>query len=303
MPQNQTYILTLIAAPKAQDIFSSFTSEISDQLQSSCQKTGDINWLNTDIAAEISILTDNPKSVLQQAKEIIGTAPIDTIIQPQKNRHKKILLADMESTIIEQEMLDELAEFAGIRDRIAKITEIAMRGEMDFATAMTERLTLLKGLPESHLKTLVTEKLTYSKGARTLINTLKSKGVYCVLISGGFTYFTSIVANELGFDEHHGNQLEIQNGKLTGRLAAPLKDQTAKTKILAETTAKLCLNNDDVIAIGDGANDIPMLKTAGCGIAYHAKPKVRKEAPHQITHTDLTSLLYAEGYHINQFLT
>ena len=223
---------------------------------------------------------------------------IDFIIQLAGNRRKKLLIADMESTIITCECLDELAELVGIRDKIAAITARAMNGELDFEAALRERVGLLKGLPESALQRVMDEKVRLMPGAKQLLSTMKKQGAYCMLVSGGFDFYASRVADMLGFDEWRANKLEIIDGKLTGNVIAPVLGKEAKLEALNGACKKLGLTLEDALAVGDGANDLPMLLAAGLGIAYHAKPHVRAQAKHKIDHADLRALLWAQGYKI-----
>ncbi|MGF1650117.1 MAG: phosphoserine phosphatase SerB [Hyphomicrobiaceae bacterium] len=212
----------------------------------------------------------------------------------------KLLVADMESTIIEQEMLDELAGEIGLRDRVAKITERAMRGELDFEAAITERVALLAGLDAAVLDTLAAERISTMAGARELVATMKARGAYCALVSGGFTHFTRKVAAELGFDEHRANSLEIVNGKLTGRVVPPILGKNAKLAALRELSNSNGLTVSETVAVGDGANDLAMLREAGLGVAFRAKPQVQAEMRRHprgavVTHCDLTAILYLQG--------
>lgn len=230
-----------------------------------------------------------------RAAAAIGNAPIDLIFQPLTHRRKKLLIADMESTIITCECLDELAELIGIRDKIAAITARAMNGELDFEAALRERVALLKGLPESALQKVYDEKVRLMPGAKELISSMKANGAYCMLVSGGFDFYTSRIAAQLGFDEHRSNRLEIENGVLTGRVLDPILGKEAKLEALKETCAKRHIAIEDTLAVGDGANDLPMLLAAGLGVAYHAKPSVRAQAKARIDHADLRALLWAQG--------
>ncbi|MEL6298819.1 MAG: phosphoserine phosphatase SerB [Pseudomonadota bacterium] len=214
---------------------------------------------------------------------------------------KRLLIADMESTIIAQEMLDELADAVGLREQVEAITASAMRGELDFESAINERVALLKGLDASVLDQMATDRMTYMPGARELVASMKAAGAYCALVSGGFTHFTAIVARELGFDEHRANTLEIADGKLTGRVVPPILGREAKLQALEELTAQHGFDVGDAIAVGDGANDLAMLKAAGLGVAFRAKPAVRDAmAAHKrgvvVNHCDLTALLYVQSY-------
>ncbi|MGD9783936.1 MAG: phosphoserine phosphatase SerB [Hyphomicrobiaceae bacterium] len=214
---------------------------------------------------------------------------------------KRLLVADMESTIIEQEMLDELAGEIGLRDKVAAITERAMRGELDFEAALNERVALLAGLDASILDRLTAERITLMPGAETLIATMKANGAYCALVSGGFTCFTAPVAKRLGFDEHQANTLEVIEGKITGRVIPPILGRAAKRAALERIAAQHGIDPVLTLAVGDGANDLDMLAAAGLGVAFRAKPKVREAALSNpggavITHGDLTALLYLQGY-------
>lgn len=224
---------------------------------------------------------------------------IDCIIQPAVQRRKKLLIADMESTIIEQEMLDELAETIGLRDKVAAITARAMNGELDFAAALKERVGLLRGLPVSILNEAA-QRITLMPGAEMLLKTMKAHGVAAWLVSGGFTCFVKPVAERLGFDRFFANELIIHDGVITGEVAEPILDKNSKKKYLAEAAAGLGLSLTECMAVGDGANDIPMLTACneggGLGVAYRAKPNVRAVVPHQVNHGDLRVLLYAQGY-------
>jgi phosphoserine phosphatase len=199
----------------------------------------------------------------------------------------------MESTIIENECLDELAEYVGLRDNIEAITARAMNGELDFAAALAERVALLSGLPESALQEVYDQRVRLMAGAEALMKALKAQGIYTMLVSGGFSFYTSRIKERLGFDEERSNRLEILDGALTGRVLPPILDKNAKLAALEEGCAKLGISANEAIAIGDGANDLPMLLSAGLGIAYHAKPTVRAQAENQINQCDLSALKWA----------
>lgn len=235
------------------------------------------------------------KDLLAQALK--GKA-IDYIIQPvetKQTRCKKLLISDMDSTMITVECIDELADFVGKKAEVAAITERAMNGELDFEAALTERVALLKGLPESVLQTCYDERVRMMPGARSLVQGMREKGARCVLVSGGFTFFTSRVAEALGFHEHYANELEIENGVLTGRVVPPILGSQAKLATLQAKVKELGITPEDVLAVGDGANDLPMLLAAGLGVAYHAKPSVQAQAQHHVNHGDLSVLAWAEG--------
>lgn len=213
-----------------------------------------------------------------------------------------MLLADMDSTMIRQECVDELAAEAGIGARVAEITARAMNGELNFEAALKERVGLLKGLDSAVIETVLNTRITFTPGGRALVATMRANGGYAALVSGGFTAFTARVAAELGFDENRANTLLIEDGKLTGAVAEPILGREAKVAALKEITARLGLAEGDVMAVGDGANDLGMLGLAGAGVALHAKPSVAAECDIRINHGDLTALLYIQGYSISEFV-
>lgn len=229
-------------------------------------------------------------------KKILANHKIDAIVQPCPVTPKKLLISDMDSTMITVECIDELADFVGKKSEVSKITERAMNGELNFEAALTERVALLKGLPESVLEQCYSERVKMMPGAKELLQAARQSGAHCVLVSGGFTFFTSRVREELGFHEDHSNTLEIVDGKLTGRVIPPILGKEAKLATLQATCKKLGIKTDEVLAIGDGANDLPMLLAAGMGVAYHAKPSVQAQAQHRISHCDLSALIYAAGF-------
>ena len=257
-------------------------------------------WLDPGIAAEFAMpaIPDNR----WQAWQGLQTQGVDLIVQPAENRKKRLLIADMDSTMIEQECIDELAEVAGVRARVASITARAMNGELDFEAALRERVGLLRGLPEQVIATVLRDRITEMPGGRTLVATMKAHGATAALVSGGFTAFTTQIASVLGFDEHRANTLLIVEGKLTGQVAEPILGKAAKVQALVEITARLGITPEDAIAVGDGANDLGMLALAGSGVALHAKPAVAAQCNLRVNHGDLTALLYLQGYSRDDFV-
>jgi len=260
---------------------------------------GEAVLLAPDEAAEFSLpaMPDNQWDVWADLQKM----GVDLVVLPTEGRRKKMLLADMDSTMIEQECIDELADEAGVGARVKDITARAMNGELDFEGALTERVGLLKGLDESVIGKVLAERITFMPGGKALLATMKAQGAYAALVSGGFTAFTAKVASELGFDENRANTLLAENGKLTGDVGRPILGREAKVQALKEITERLGLAHDDVMAVGDGANDLGMLGLAGAGVALHAKPSVAAECDIRINHGDLTALLYIQGYAKSDF--
>ncbi|MCZ0813590.1 phosphoserine phosphatase SerB [Roseovarius sp. EGI FJ00037] len=261
---------------------------------------GDAQWLAPDEAAEfaMAVIPANRWDVWAD----LQAQQVDLVIQPAEGRRKSMLLADMDSTMIEQECIDELAEVAGVGAHVREITARAMNGELDFEGALTERVALLKGLDAGVIEEVLATRISYTPGGKALVATMKAHGAHCVLVSGGFTAFTAKVAADLGFDENHANTLLIEAGRLSGEVARPILGREAKIGALRDITARRGIGHDDVIAVGDGANDLGMLGLAGTGVALHAKPSVAAQCDIRINHGDLTALLYLQGHARNRFV-
>jgi len=262
---------------------------------------GEALWLSRDEAAEFAV-EDTPGNLWQVWEDLQGQG-VDLVVQPMEGRRKQMLLADMDSTMIQQECIDELADVAGVGDHVKQITARAMNGELDFEGALLERVALLKGLDAGVIDQVLAERITYMPGGKALLATMRANGGHCVLVSGGFTAFTAKVAADLGFHENRANSLLIENGTLTGDVARPILGREAKVAALEEVTAKLGITEADVIAVGDGANDLGMLGRAGTGVALHAKASVAAQCDVRVTHGDLTALLYVQGYRREEFVT
>ncbi|MBO6852412.1 MAG: phosphoserine phosphatase SerB [Marivivens sp.] len=257
-------------------------------------------WLSADEAAEFAVPV--PASNADSVWEDLQGQGVDLVVQPAENRRKRMLLADMDSTMIQQECIDELADEAGVGPRVADITARAMNGELDFEGALIERVGLLKGLDEAVIGKVLESRITFMPGGRELVQTMKANGAYAALVSGGFTAFTARVAEALGFDENRANTLLGENGMLTGDVGRPILGREAKVQALDEITRRLGLSDADVLAVGDGANDLGMLQRAGAGVALHAKPSVQAQAKIRVNHGDLTALLFMQGYARSEFV-
>ncbi|CAM5764805.1 phosphoserine phosphatase SerB [Labrys miyagiensis] len=257
--------------------------------------------LAAGIAADIACEPDGaPQAIEARLREALAGIPVDVVVQEGEGRRKHLFLADMDSTMIGQECIDELADFVGAKALVAEITERAMRGEIAFEPALRERVMLLKGLPESIADEVVRERLTLTSGGPELVRTMRAHGAYSALVSGGFTLFTARIAEMVGFDEHHSNVLMVEDGRLTGEVAEPILGKEAKRANLERLRQARGLAASDTMAVGDGANDLAMLGEAGLGVAYRAKPAVAAAARMRVEHGDLTALLYAQGYSIKE---
>jgi phosphoserine phosphatase len=264
-------------------------------------------WLAPGDAWEARLIAEPSEDVAplkHRIAEALAALPLDVNLVPDDGEHRRkhLLVADMESTIIEQECLDELADYIGLRPQIAAITERAMRGELEFEAAIKERVGLLKGLHEGVLDDLYKMRVTLMPGAETLISTMRANGAYCALVSGGFRVFTEKIAARLGFDSEQANRLVIADGRIAGTVAEPILGREAKLAVLERLTRERGLKPADSLAVGDGANDLSMIAAAGLGVAFRAKPKVAAAAAASIRHGDLTALLYLQGYHWDEFV-
>ena len=288
------YVATLLTSPAQPSLDSALVRSLRNAWGG-----GEATWLAAEEAAEFTLpaMPDNLWGVWAEMQK----QGVDLAVQAVEGRRKKMLLADMDSTMIQQECIDELADEAGVGERVKEITARAMNGELDFEGALTERVGLLRGLPESVITDVLTNRITFMPGGRELVATMKANGGYAALVSGGFTAFTGKVAAHLGFDENRANTLLAENGALTGDVGRPILGKQAKVDALEQITARLGIAEADVIAVGDGANDLGMLHRAGTGVALHAKPVVAAECDIRVNHGDLTALLYLQGYARSDF--
>ncbi|MTH77799.1 phosphoserine phosphatase SerB [Paracoccus aestuariivivens] len=289
------FTVSVLAAPQRANLSPAFVEELRHDWNG-----GHVIWLNEGIAAEFPVETQPENFWL--IWEILQGKGFDLAIQPTSGRRKSVLLADMDSTMIQQECIDELADFAGVGERVAAITAQAMNGELNFHEALVARVGLLAGLSESVVDEVLDSRITMAPGGKQLVATMRAQGAYTALVSGGFTVFTGPVATALGFDEHRANVLLADENILTGAVALPILGREAKIEALEEITAARNLTPADAIAVGDGANDLGMLQRAGTGVALHAKPVVAEQVSLRINHGDLTALLYLQGYAAEEFV-
>lgn len=290
-------IATLISHPAQKALTESLAAKV-------CQAIGShsTDWLAPGIAADLHLedgaAADETESALRDA---LGSEPVDLVIHEKAGRRKKILIADMDSTMIDQECIDELADEVGLKEHVAAITARSMNGEIAFEPALRARVALLRGLDAAVIERIIANRITVASGARELVRTMRESGAWTALISGGFTAFTGPIARDIGFDENRANLLLQSNGKLQGEVGEPILGREAKAVALNEIAARLGLSPADAIAVGDGANDLDMIRLAGTGVALHAKPAVAAQARIRIDHGDLTALLYIQGYRQQDF--
>ncbi len=298
MSRSELLVATLIANPDRPVLTPQLVDKASHSLNAST-----VYWLCDGVACDIP-LGDNigPEKAKQALRAALQGEPVDFAVQIQDKRRKKLLVADMDSTMIGQECIDELADVAGLRDYISDITRRAMNGEIAFEPALRERVSLLKGLPLSIIDDVIENRITLTNGGKELIATMRGHGAYTALVSGGFTLFTKKIANAIGFDEHNANELVVEDGHLAGLVNEPILGKQAKLEKLEELCKKLNISPEDAMAVGDGANDLAMLNLAGSGVALHAKPLVAEAASIRIDYGDLTALLYLQGYRKSEFL-
>jgi phosphoserine phosphatase len=294
-------VATLIAAsPAALDM------RMIERARSAVSEAGAPVWLARGIAADISFSAPagESRAFAGRLHAALAGACIDVVVQPAAGRRKRLLLTDMDSTMIGQECIDELADYVGVKPEVAAITERAMRGEIDFEPALRARVALLKGLPAAVIDEVIRDRIRLTPGARMLVATMRRNGAHTCLVTGGFTLFTERIAAMLGFDESRANKLVVDaGGRLTGEVCEPIFGREAKLATLVELTHRLGLRREETLVAGDGANDIGMIEAAGLGVAYHAKPKVAAAAAASIEHGDLTTLLYAQGYQREEFVS
>ncbi len=290
------FIVTLLCSPAE----STLSADLVEDLRNAWGG-GPSRWLSVEEAAEFAIPAR--PGTQWTAWQDLQDAGVDLIIQPTQGRRKRMLLADMDSTMIRQECIDELAVVAGVGAHVAAITTRAMNGELEFEAALIERVALLRGLDVGVIDTVLRDRISYMPGGFELVATMKANGGYAALVSGGFDAFSTRVAAALGFDENRANTLVTLDGKLTGEVARPILGREAKVQALQEITARLGIAVADAMAVGDGANDLGMLAAAGTGVALHAKPSVAAQCDVRVNHGDLSALLFIQGYARSEFVT
>lgn len=291
------FVATLICHPSNPVLTQNFVQGLTKGLNVS-----GLEWLSEGVACDL-VLSEgaDPRGVDHQIRVGLKGQPVDLVVQDLQTRRKKILIADMDSTMIEQECIDELAAQIGLKDQVSDITARAMNGEIEFEPALRERVGLLKGLSISVVDEVIAERITLMSGGRQLVQTMKQNGAYCALVSGGFTLFTSKIADKIGFDENRANILIEDGDRFAGTVADPILGKQAKVDALNDICDRLNWAPSQAIAVGDGANDLGMLQLAGSGVALHAKPSVAAQAKIRIDHGDLTALLYIQGYRKSDF--
>jgi phosphoserine phosphatase len=296
-----THVATLIADPAQR-----MPDDVGERAACNLPAAGAFAWLDPGLALDIPFTpsgeNDN-RMMAGRVRAALGGAPVDVVVQQAAGRRKRLFLADMDSTMIGQECIDELAAFIGQKARVAAITERAMRGEIEFAAALRERVAMLAGLPAAVVDEVIAKRITLTSGGRTLVQTMRRDGAHTCLVSGGFTVFTTRIAALIGFDENRGNRLDIgEDGRFLGTVAEPVLGRDAKLETLKELRSRLRLARDETLVVGDGANDLSMIGDAGLGVAFRAKPLVAEAATARIDHGDLTALLYAQGYRREEFV-
>ncbi len=291
-----THVATLIAPDGGLD------NSVVDRGRKALAETDAPVWLAPAAAVDIPFRAGpESRAIADELRSVLGG--IDVVVQAAKNRRKRLFLADMDSTMIGQECIDELADFAGLKPKIAAITERAMRGEIQFEPALRERVALLKGLPAALIDEIIDQRIRLTSGARTLVSTMRKNGAHTCLVTGGFTLFAQKIGKMIGFDEIRANRLKLDpDGHLSGLVEEPVFGRDAKRATLVELRERLGLRREDTMAAGDGANDLDMIAEAGLGLAFHAKPTLAQTAAARIDHNDLTALLYVQGYNRDEFV-
>ncbi len=294
-----SYVLTLIGKMESMPLEPVHIERVYRRLAT----TGETDWLAEREACDLFI--GSPLSavdIAEQARDALSGTAIDTVCTSIEGRRRKLLISDMDSTVIDQECIDELGDAIGVGSQIREITAAVVNGDISFSDALRKRLALMIGMDRRLLKSVYEERISLKAGARTLVQTMRHHGAFCILVSGGFSYFTRRIAERIGFHDHQGNELAFEDGKLTGKVLEPILGRSAKLNTLRSLCDEKGLEPSDVLALGDGANDIKMIKAAGLGVAFHGSDSLRKEANARIDHGDLTALLYIQGFRKSEFV-
>lgn len=294
-----SHVLTLIGNARSAPLEPVHIERVSQHLG----LTGRVDWLAEKEACDLFL--ESPLSAAEitgQARDALSGTALDTACTSADGRRKRLLISDMDSTVIDQECIDELGDAIGLSSRIREITAAVVNGDISFADALRERLALMKGMERGVLKNVYENRITLKAGARTLVQTMRHHGAFCILVSGGFSFFTRRIAECIGFHDHQGNTLAFEDGKLTGEVQEPILGRSAKLDTLTRLCDEKSLEPSDVLAVGDGANDIKMIKAAGLGVAFHGSGTLRKQANACIDHGDLTALLYIQGFAKSEFV-
>ena len=294
------YVLTLVGNTEAEPLAQTHVEKLCDRLNLKCTEV----WLAENEACDLFFdSTLSAADISAWARDVMSDSAIDSNCAPVSRRRKKILISDMDSTIINQECIDELGEAIGAGLAIRKITQAVVNGEISFPDALRQRLTLMKGMERELLERVYAQRITLKQGARTLVQTMRHHGAFCSLVSGGFSFFTSRIARKVGFHDHQANELEFEHGKLTGEVIEPILGRSAKLETLKQLCGERDLTPMDVLAVGDGANDIKMISAAGFGVAFHGSDSLKKQSNVHVNHNDLTCLLFMQGYRKCEFAT
>ena len=294
-----SYVLTLIGNMASMPLESVHVERVYRRLAT----TGETDWLAEREACDLFI--DSPLSaveVAEQARDALSGTAIDTVCTSIEGRRRKLLISDMDSTVIDQECIDELGDAIGVGSQIREITAAVVNGDISFSDALRKRLALMIGMDRRLLKSVYEERISLKAGARTLVQTMRHHGAFCILVSGGFSYFTRRIAERIGFHDHQGNELAFADGKLTGQVLEPILGRSAKLNTLRSLCDEKGLEPSDVLAVGDGANDIKMIEAAGLGVAFHGSDSLKERASACIDHGDLTALLYIQGFRKSEFV-
>jgi phosphoserine phosphatase len=294
-----SYVLTLIGNMESMPLEPVHIERVYRRLAT----TGETDWLAEREACDLFI--DSLLSavdIAEQARDALSGTAIDTVCTSIEGRRKKLLISDMDSTVIDQECIDELGDAIGVGSQIREITVAVVNGDISFSDALRKRLALMIGMERRLLKSVYEERISLKAGARTLVQTMRHHGAFCILVSGGFSFFTRRIAERIGFHDHQGNELAFEDGKLTGKVLEPILGRSAKLNTLRSLCDEKGLEPSDVLAVGDGANDIKMIEAAGLGVAFHGSDSLRKQANARIDHGDLTALLYIQGFRKSEFV-